>query len=123
MSKKRSKKQLSEEISEEMSEEIESPVKKPKKKQTKKIPAKKTTKKPKKIVKVEEEDSISESETVTRETAPPKEKIGNLAHAQLKQNILSWLNDDDKIKELNAETKKYKIAKKQKEEGIIKMIN
>ena len=29
----------------------------------------------------------------------------------------------DKIKELNAETKKYKVAKKQKEEGIIKMIN
>uniref|UniRef100_A0A6C0C8Y1 Uncharacterized protein n=1 Tax=viral metagenome TaxID=1070528 RepID=A0A6C0C8Y1_9ZZZZ len=121
-SKKRSKKQqMSEEISEEISEEVESPVKKPKKKPAKKQPVKKAVKKAKKVVK--EEDSISESETVIRETAPPNEKVGNLAHAQLKQNILSWLNDDDKIKELNAETKKYKVAKKAKEDNIIKMIN
>jgi len=121
MSKKRSKKQqMSEEISEEISTEV--PVKKTKKKPTKKI-NKKVVKKPKKVVQIDDEDSVSESDTVTQNSAAPKEKVGNLAHAQLKTNILLWLNDDDKIKELNAETKKYKVAKKQKEDGIIKMIN
>ena len=85
-SKKRSKKQqMSEEISEEISEEVESPVKKPKKKPAKKQPVKKAVKKAKKVVK--EEDSISESETVIRETAPPNEKVGNLNFIKQNTNI------------------------------------
>jgi len=125
MSKKKSKtEQMSEELSEKLFEE---PPKKTKKtpKKTPKKPPKKPVKKPvkKPLKKVLDEDSISESDTVTHEVPPGREKAGNLAHAQLKQNILSWLNDDDKIRELNAETKKYKIAKKEKEDGIIKMIN
>ena len=42
---------------------------------------------------------------------------------RLKGKIIEWLDFDDKIKILNARTKKYKDAKKQQEELILKMIS
>ncbi|AZL89460.1 hypothetical protein QKC54_gp0363 [Megavirus baoshan] len=50
-------------------------------------------------------------------------KISNKTRERLKKKITHWLDYDDKIKELNNKTKKYKDAKKQQEETILKMLN
>jgi len=88
---------------------------------------KKSTKKNKKKYEtdeiLEENDSISDGDLIENDEPAPKVKIANKTHAKLKQDILNWLDDDDKIKELNAKTKKYKESKKEKENAIIKMIN
>ncbi len=49
-------------------------------------------------------------------------KIGDKTKRRLKKKINEWLDCDDKIKELNAKTKKYKDAKKEQEDTIIKII-
>ncbi len=49
--------------------------------------------------------------------------MGKKTKVQLKRKITEWLDNDDKIKELNAKVKRYKDAKKQSEEVIMKMIN
>lgn len=50
-------------------------------------------------------------------------KLSNKTRERLKKKITHWLDYDDKIKELNNKTKKYKDAKKQQEETILKMLN
>ena len=48
--------------------------------------------------------------------------LGAKTRERLKKKIISWMDFDDKIKDLNATVKKYKDAKKQQEELIITMI-
>lgn len=57
----------------------------------------------------EEENTIVRLEDKTKE--------------RLKGKIMEWLDYDDKIKILNAKAKRYKDAKKQQEELILKMIS
>ena len=52
----------------------------------------------------------------------PKVVLALKTKEKLKNKINSWLDYDDKIKELNGKTKKYKDAKKQQEDTIISMI-
>ncbi|AVL94709.1 hypothetical protein ma323 [Moumouvirus australiensis] len=52
-----------------------------------------------------------------------EENLSNKTRERLKNKIIHWLDYDDKIKDLNARTKKYKDAKKQQEENILKMLN
>lgn len=49
-------------------------------------------------------------------------QLGAKTRERLKKKIISWMDFDDKIKDLNAGIKKYKDAKKQQEELIITMI-
>jgi len=56
------------------------------------------------------------------EPAEPKVKLAKKTKDRLKRKIVNWLNNDDKIKQLNAKMKKYKEAKKGQEDVIIKMI-
>lgn len=52
----------------------------------------------------------------------PKMILANKTRERLKNKINSWLDYDDKIKDLNAKSKKYKDAKKQQEDTIIEML-
>lgn len=56
------------------------------------------------------------------EVKPKVRTIDEKTKQRLKSKIGDWLDYDDKIKVLNAKTKKYKDAKKQQEELIIKML-
>jgi len=67
-----------------------------------------------------EEDFVEEDNEV--EVKPKKNKLDDKTTQRLKKKIVDWLDYDDKIKTLNSKTKKYKDAKKQMEETIIKMI-
>lgn len=48
--------------------------------------------------------------------------LADKTRERLKRKIVSWLDNDDKIKDLNLKLKKFKEAKKDQEEVIIKMI-
>jgi len=75
----------------------------------------------------EDDDSINEDDQVEQDDdeaeEPRREKISDKHHAKLKSNILKWLDDDDKIRDLNTKVKKYKDSKKERETQIIDMIN
>lgn len=59
--------------------------------------------------------------TTSEEEYVETPKIADKSIAKLKKNMLDWLDHDDKIKELNAQMKQYKDAKKEKESVIIEM--
>ena len=62
-------------------------------------------------------------EEVEMEVEPvPKPKLSDKTRDRLKRKIVDWLDYDDKIKAINAKSKKYKDAKKEQEEIIIKML-
>jgi hypothetical protein len=65
-----------------------------------------------------EDDYVEDDEVEVK----PKVKLDDKTTQRLKKKIVDWLDYDDKIKTLNSKTKKYKDAKKQQEEIIIKMI-
>ncbi len=70
-----------------------------------------------------EEASDQENEEDEEVEVKPKVRtIDDKTKQRLKSKIGDWLDYDDKIKVLNAKTKKYKDAKKQQEELIIKML-
>lgn len=52
-----------------------------------------------------------------------KNRISNKSKEHLKSKIHIWLDNDDKIKDLNAKVKKYKERKKAQEDLIIKLID
>lgn len=54
---------------------------------------------------------------------PVKNKLDKKIRERLKAKIVDWMDSDDKIKILNARTKKYKDNKKQQEDIIIKIIS
>lgn len=56
------------------------------------------------------------------EIKPKKFKLADKTKERLKRKIVDWMDYDDKIKTLNAKTKKYKDAKKEQENVIIEMI-
>jgi hypothetical protein len=68
----------------------------------------------------EYEEGSEEDEEV--EVKPKVRTIDDKTKQRLKKKIVDWLDYDDKIKTLNEKTKKYKDAKKQQEELIIKML-
>lgn len=70
----------------------------------------------------QKEYSSSEEEASIDSTEEQYREIDNEAINKLKNKLTDWLNYDDKIKVLNAKTKKYKDAKKQQEELIMKML-
>jgi hypothetical protein len=51
-----------------------------------------------------------------------RKKTADKSLIHLKAKIMKWLDNDDKIKDLNQKMKKYKEAKKEHEDLIIKMI-
>lgn len=53
----------------------------------------------------------------------PKINLDNKTRERLKRKITEWLDNDDKIKLLNANIKKFKDQKKEQEEIIISMLN
>ncbi|BCS83044.1 hypothetical protein QLL95_gp1079 [Cotonvirus japonicus] len=67
----------------------------------------------------EENNNQEELETESRKNMT---KISKKTKLRLKNKINHWLDFDDKIKELNAKMKKYKDAKKNQEELILKII-
>ncbi|XWV25246.1 hypothetical protein QJ856_gp0526 [Tupanvirus deep ocean] len=67
-----------------------------------------------------EDDFVDDDNEV--EVKPKKNKLDDKTVQRLKNKIVDWLDYDDKIKTLNNKSKKYKDAKKQLEELIIKMI-
>lgn len=52
----------------------------------------------------------------------PKNDDNKKTVQRLKRKINSWMDYDDKIKQLNAKSKKYKDAKKQQEEFILRVL-
>ena len=74
------------------------------------------------IDEVNEEEEDDEVEDDQVEVKPKRKKLDDKTVQRLKKKIVDWLDYDDKIKTLNAKSKKYKDAKKQQEELIIKMI-
>lgn len=62
------------------------------------------------------DENVDETELDRRKAINDKNFI------RLKDKIMKWLDNDDKIKELNLVLKKYKQAKKEQEEFIIDMI-
>lgn len=68
-------------------------------------------------------DSGSDSDSDSEKSEKKPKKLGKKTREQLKRKITEWLDNDDKIKELNTKVKRYKDAKKQSEEVIMKMIN
>lgn len=66
-------------------------------------------------------DNYNSDENSGEET--PIVKLEDKTKERLKKKIIDWLDYDDKIKTLNAKAKKYKDAKKQQEELILKMIS
>lgn len=72
---------------------------------------------------LEDADIASEDQYHVEEpSVKPKLVLESKTRERLKNKINSWLDYDDKIKELNAKTKKYKDAKKQQETTIIEML-
>jgi hypothetical protein len=67
---------------------------------------------------IDDDDEVIEDVEEVR----PKIKLADKTRERLKKKIVEWLDCDDKIKTLNTRTKKYKDAKKQQEDVIIKMI-
>jgi hypothetical protein len=49
-------------------------------------------------------------------------KLADKSRIRLKAKIIKWLDNDDKIKDLNKQVKKYKVARKEQEDIIIKML-
>lgn len=68
-------------------------------------------------------ESGGESGSESEKSEKKPKKLGKKTREQLKRKITEWLDNDDKIKELNTKVKRYKDAKKQSEEVIMKMIN
>lgn len=72
-------------------------------------------------------ENIDDFEDVSDHAINHKEEnafeLGDRTKERLKRKIVDWLNYDDKIKVLNQKSKKYKDAKKQQEDIIIKMIS
>lgn len=66
--------------------------------------------------------SYEDDEMEDESSANPKNILAEKTRERLKNKINSWLDFDDKIKELNAKSKKYKDAKKQQEDNIIEML-
>ena len=66
-----------------------------------------------------EEEEDDEEEVSVKQN---KLQLATKTRERLKNKINSWLDYDDKIKELNVKTKKYKDAKKTQEDVIITMI-
>lgn len=66
-------------------------------------------------------DSVHRDEN--QEEQEQEVELNDIIKNRLKKKIISWMDYDDKIKQLNTKTKKYKDAKKQQEELIIDMIN
>jgi len=69
-----------------------------------------------------EEEEAEEEEEEEVEDNGQEIKLAAKTRERLKRKINGWLDYDDKIKELNVKAKKYKDAKKQQEEEIIRMI-
>ena len=69
------------------------------------------------------ESDNAESGSESEHSAKKPKLLGKKTREQLKRKITEWLDNDDKIKELNTKVKRYKDAKKQSEEVIMKMIN
>lgn len=72
---------------------------------------------------MDEQEPREEPETNHTDQTEPKVELGDKTKARLKSKINDWLDFDDKIKALNAQMKKYKDAKKQQEDVILKMIS
>lgn len=70
----------------------------------------------------QENQSDNQDNDVQEKPASEEIKLGAKTRERLKKKINSWMDYDDKIKDLNASIKKYKDAKKQQEELIITMI-
>lgn len=68
------------------------------------------------------EEGEENEENEYESSAKPKMVLAEKTRDRLKNKINSWLDFDDKIKELNAKSKKYKDAKKQQEDNIIEML-
>jgi len=73
-------------------------------------------------VDIEDADNIENIDNV-EEIEERNPVIEEKTRLRLKHKINEWLDFDDKIKDLNAKAKRYKDAKKQQEELILKMIN
>lgn len=63
-----------------------------------------------------DDDQIDEEERIS------EQKITDKDFMRLKEKIMRWLDNDDKIKEMNQKIKKYKDTKKEQEKIIIEMI-
>jgi hypothetical protein len=68
------------------------------------------------------DESEEESEESEEEKPKKNVKFNKKTKDRLKAKITDWLDSDDKIKELNSRVKKYKDAKKEGEEVILKML-
>ena len=70
------------------------------------------------------EDVDGDENYIDEENVPARPKIvlAEKTRERLKKKITDWLDYDDKIKDLNTRTKRYKDAKKKEEEIIIQMI-
>lgn len=62
-------------------------------------------------------------EVVEEEEEEVEEEIDKKSIRRLKKKANEWLDYDDQIKELADKLKKYKKAKQEREEGLIKMMN
>lgn len=62
------------------------------------------------------------NQMVEEEEEVPVKRRGRNSKSNLKNKITTWLDNDDKIKELNRRSKKYKDAKKKEEKIIMEKI-
>lgn len=89
-------------------------------------PRKHKSKKSKRSEKSELDTEVNEEDQVEDDTEPISQseiiQLNKQIRAKLKKKILGWLDDDDKIKELNANIKQIKDKKKAQEAGIIDMM-
>jgi hypothetical protein len=67
-------------------------------------------------------EESGEEESGEEEEEAPRFHLAEKTKDRLKKKINEWLDNDDKIKDMNVKVKKYKDLKKQHEEGIISLL-